>query len=140
MGLPKDIFLGDITAHKNLQAGYYWPTLFKYAHAYVRKCDICQRSGGRLAKADGTLQPIIILKPFEQWGIDIIGEINPNSSLQHKYILIATDYFTRWVETISLRKVNKDAVIEFLQENIMTKFGVPILLFFDNASYFQQLS
>ena len=72
---------GYTTAHKILRAGYYWPTLFKDAHAYARKCDVCQRSGGRLAKAVGSLQPIIISVPFEQWGIEIIGEINLNSSL-----------------------------------------------------------
>ena len=40
------------------------------------------------------------------------------------------------MESIPLRKVNEDAVIEFLQEHIMTRFGVPISLVFDNASYF----
>ena len=84
-------FLGDTIAHKFLRDGYYWPTLYKYAHAYVRKCDVFQRSGGRIAKVVGPLQTIIILEPFEQWGIDIIGEINPNSSLHHKYILTTSD-------------------------------------------------
>ena len=85
------------------------------------------------------MQPVIISEPFEHWGIDIIGEINPNYFLQHKYILIATDYFTRWVEEIPLRKVNEDAVINLLQENIMTRFRVPISLVFDNASYFSSI-
>ena len=70
----------------------------------------------------------MITEPFEQWGIDIIGEIKPNSSLQHKYFLTATDYFTRWVEAIPLHKVNEDAVMDFLQDHIMTRFGVPISL------------
>ena len=61
-----------------------------------------------------------------------------NSSL-HRYILTAIDYFTWWVEAIPLRKVNEDAVINFLQENIMTRFGVPISLVFDNASYFSSV-
>ena len=73
---------------------------------------------------------MMITEPFEQWGIDIIGEIKPNSSLQHKYILMATDYFTRWVEAIPLRKVNEDAVMDFLQDHIMTRLGVPISLVF----------
>ena len=103
-------FLGDTTAHKILRAGYYWPTLFKYSHTHVRKCDACQRSIGRQSKAARPLKPVIILEPFEQWGIDIIEEINPNSSLKHKYILTVTDYFTIWVEAIPLRKVNEDAV------------------------------
>ena len=71
--------------------------------------------------------------------MDIIGEIKPNYSLQHKYILIAIDYFTRWVEAIPLRKVNEDAVMDFLQDHIMTRFGVPIYLVFDNATYFSSI-
>ena len=43
------------------------------------------------------------------------------------------------MEAISLRKVNEDAVIDFLQENIITKFGVPIYLVPDNASYFSSI-
>ena len=76
-------FSKDTTTHNILRAGYYWPTLFKDAYAHVRKCDACQSCGGRQAKAAGPLKPVIISEPFEQWGIDIIGEINPNSSLQH---------------------------------------------------------
>ena len=50
-----------------------------------------------------------------------------------------THYFTWWVEVVPLRKVNEDAVINFLQENIMTRLGVPISLVFDNASYLSSL-
>ena len=71
--------------------------------------------------------------------MDIIGEIKPNSSLQHKYILTTTDYFTRWVKAIPLRKVNEDTVMDFLQDHIMTRFGVPISLIFDNATYFSSI-
>ena len=59
--------------------------------------------------------------------------------MQHKYILTTTDYFTGWVEAIPLRKVNEDAVMDFLQDHIMTRFGVPISLVFDNATYFSSI-
>ena len=59
--------------------------------------------------------------------------------MQHKYILTATDYFTRWVEAIPLRKLNEDAIMDFLQDPIMASFGVPISLVFDNASYFSSI-
>ena len=52
---------------------------------------------------------------------------------------MATNYFTRWVEAISLRRVNEDAVMDFLQDHIMTRFGVPISLVFDNATYFSSI-
>ena len=113
--------------------------LFKYAHSYVRKCDTCQRSGGRQAKAAGPIKRVIISEPFEQWGIDIIEDINPNCSLQHNYILTATYYFTRWVEFIPLRNVNEYAVMDLLQDHIMTRFGVPISLVFNNATYFYSI-
>ena len=74
-------FSKDTIAHKILRARYYWPTLFKDAHDHVKKCDACQRGGGRQAKEAGPLKPMMITEPFEQWGINIIGEINPNYSM-----------------------------------------------------------
>eukprot|EP00253_Pinus_taeda_P001939 PITA_01939 len=129
-------FGADTTAHEVIHAGYYWPTLFRDAHEYVRKCRNCQTSSGRQRKSAFPLQPINIEQPFEQWGLDIIGEITPNSSKQHKYILTATDYFTKWVEVIPLKTTNSEAIIEFIDQFIITRFGVPNSLVFDNASYF----
>ena len=82
------------------------------------------------------MQPIKIEQPFEQWGLDIIGEIIPHSSKQHRYILTATDYFTKWVEEIPLKAANSEAIIEFVDEFIITRFDVPNALIFYNASYF----
>ena len=72
-GLVGGHFSGDTIAHNILRVGYCWPTLFKDSHAYVRKCDTCQRSGGRQAKTTGSLQLVIVPEPFEKWEIDIIG-------------------------------------------------------------------
>eukprot|EP00253_Pinus_taeda_P018292 PITA_18292 len=129
-------FGGDTTAHKVIHVGYYWPTLFRDAHEYVRKCQNCQTSSGRQKKSAFPLQPVNIEQPFEQWGLDIIGEISPNSSKQHKYILTATDYFTKWVEVIPLKTTNSEAIIECIDQFIITRFGVLNALVFDNASYF----
>lgn len=76
---------------------------------------------------------------FQQWGLDVIGDITPNSSQQHKYILTATDYFTRWTEAIPLRKLNEDEVISFIKKFIINRYGIPDALIFDNASYFSSL-
>jgi hypothetical protein len=127
-------FGGDTTAHKVIRAGYYWPTLFRDAHALCRKCIICQKASGRLQKPAFLLQPVTIDSPFQQWGLDIIGPINPPSSQQHKYIVTATDYFTRWSEAAALKNVNTSQVIDFLNSHIITRFGIPDCLVFDNAS------
>ena len=70
----------DATTHKILHAGYYWPTLFKYSHSYVRKCQVCQTTAGRQKNPSLPLQLVNIEQPFSQWGLDIIGEIIPHSS------------------------------------------------------------
>ena len=72
-------------------------------------------------------------------GIGVVGEINPNSSKLHKYIITTTDYFSKWTEEIPLKIINDIEVIEFLQWNIVTRFGVPNCLVFDNAKYFSSL-
>jgi hypothetical protein len=132
-------FSGETTTHKVLRVGYYWPTLFKDAHADAGKCEICQVNVGKQRRPAFPLQPITIKNPFEQWGLDVVGEINPNSSKLHKYILTATDYFSKWTEAIPLKVINDTEVIQFLQWNIVTRFGVPDCLVFDNAKYFSSL-
>ena len=129
-------FGGNTTAHKILRAGYFWPNLFKDAHAFVRRCLDYQTAAGRVKKSAFPLQPVMVDRPFQQWGIDIIGPINPSSSLQHKYIITDTNYFTRWSEAEPLRVVNMNQVLHFLEANIITRFEVPETLIFDNASYF----
>ena len=68
--------------------------------------------------------------------MDIIGEIVPHSSKQHRYILTTTDYFTKWVEAVPLKTANSENIIEFIDQFIITRFGLPTALMFDNASYF----
>jgi hypothetical protein len=50
------------------------------------------------------LQPISVEQPFAQWGLDVIGLINPKSSKGHLYILTTTYYFTKWQEELALNK------------------------------------
>ena len=132
-------FSGETTAHKVMRVGYYWPTLFKDVHAHARKCKICQVNVGRERIPAFPLQPVTIEDPFEQWELDVVGEINLNSSKLHKYIFTTIDYFSKWTKAIPLKVINDTEVIQFLQRNIVTRFGVPNCLVFDNAKYFSSL-
>eukprot|EP00253_Pinus_taeda_P024297 PITA_24297 len=69
-------------------------------------------------------------------GIGYHWIIVPHSSKQHKHILTTIDYFTKWVEAIPLKTKNSEVIIEFVDEFIVTRFGVSNALSFDNASYF----
>jgi hypothetical protein len=115
-GLVDGHFAGDTASHKTLRDGYYWPTLFKDPHTYARNCKTCQMSVGREKRAVVPLQSVIVSRPSERWGLDIIGDITPIYSKQHKYILTSTDYFTKWEEAIPLTHVNEKVVIQFIEQ------------------------
>ena len=70
------------------------------------------------------LQPQVLIEPFEKWALDFIGPIN-RSSKQKKYILVCTDYVTKWVEAKALLSATENSVVSFLYEDIFTRFGVP---------------
>eukprot|EP00253_Pinus_taeda_P027427 PITA_27427 len=75
-------------------------------------------------------------KVLQELHDETTGEVVPHSSKQHRYILIATDYFTKWVEAVPLKTANAEHIIKFIDQFIITGFGLPSALMFDNASYF----
>jgi hypothetical protein len=60
------------------------------------------------------LHPIIKPWPFRGWGLDFIGEIHPSSSKGYRFVLVATDYFTKWTEAVALKNMTHREVIEFI--------------------------
>lgn len=83
------------TTFEIMRAGYYWLSLFKDAHVYDRKCVKCALFAGKEKLSPLPLQPVKVDQPFIKRGIDFIGVINPPSSAGHKWIITATNYFTR---------------------------------------------
>jgi hypothetical protein len=75
--------------------------------------------------------------PFQQWSLYFISEINPSSSGKHKWILVATDYFTKWIEVVPTRNATHQVVMKFLYENILRRFSFPKRLVTDNATAFK---
>jgi hypothetical protein len=124
------------TAHKILRAGYYWPTLFTDVCRGIRACIKCQKFSGKQQLKSLPLKPVVVSTPFQQWGLDFIGEIHPPSSGQHRWILTATDYFTKWIEAAPTRSTSHKVIISFL-EDIIARFGCPSRIVTDNAASFR---
>ena len=109
--------------------------MFHDFQRYVRKCEKCVFFPGKQKLAALPLHPIQVDHPFAQWGLDFIGHINLPSSFGHKWILDATDYFTRWTEVVALKDAIESSVVEFL-DGIVTRFGAPSTIILDNAKSF----
>ena len=75
--------------------------------------------------------------PLFSISLDFIGEIHPPSSGKNKWILKATDYFTKWIEVIPTINATDKVIINFLEENIFSTFGCPTKLIRDNAQAFK---
>jgi hypothetical protein len=58
-------------------------------------------------------------------GLDFIGEIHPASTKAHRFVLVATYYFTKWVEIMPLKNMTHREVIDFVLEHIIYRFGIP---------------
>jgi transposase InsO family protein len=85
------------------------------------------------------LNPIIKPWPFRGWSIDLIGQINPSSSKGNKFVLLATNYFMKWVKAIPLKKVTSENMVEFVKEHIIYRFGIPQTITTDQGAQFVSL-
>ena len=131
-----DLLYWKTTTHKILRDHFYWPTLFANTYKQVSTCHECHIFEGKRKLLPLPSKPIHVEAPFYQWGLDFIGEINPTSSSQHRWILTATNYFTKWIEVSPTRKAIDVVIIEFLINNILTRFGCPRKIVTDNAKAF----
>jgi hypothetical protein len=129
-------FASSTTVERIRNAGYWWPHLNRDVRIFVRSCDPCQRTGNPAFRNHWPLTPIIPLAPFEKWGVDFIGPIQPLGSQKNRYIILATDYATKWVEARATRRNDADTSAQFLFERILMRFGTPLELVSDRGTHF----
>ena len=102
---------GDHTGPKSLiskviRTGYFWPTMQVDALELVKKCDKCQQFGNVQRLPTKRMTTITSPWSFAQWGMDIVGPL-PLGKGQVKFLLIAINYFTKWVEAEALETITK---------------------------------
>jgi hypothetical protein len=103
---------------------------------YYKGCQVCQKFDDLQLVPAAELHPIIKPWPFRGWGLDFIGEIHPSSSKGHRFVLVATDYFTKWTEAVALKNMTHKEVIELITEHIIHRFGIPQTLTTDQGTSF----
>nr|GEY58535.1 reverse transcriptase domain-containing protein [Tanacetum cinerariifolium] len=108
----------NLTAKKVFDVGFFWPTIYRDAHDMIKSCDRCQRQGKISQRDEMPQNAIQVCEIFDVWGIDFMGPFP--SSRRNKYILVAVDYLSKWVEVKALPTY--DARVVFAK--VMTKYGV----------------
>ena len=115
-----------------IKAGYFWPTMQKDAIELVKKCDKCQRFGNVQHIPGELLTSISSPRPFSTLVIGIIGLL-PRGKKQVKFLLIAIDYFTEWVQAKPLAVITKGKIQSFFWKNIVCRFGIPKMIISNNG-------
>lgn len=115
---------------KVLRAGYFSMTMENDCCKFVQKCHKCQVHGDLIRVPPHELNAMSSPWPFVAWGMDVIGPIESAASNGHRFILVAIDYFTKWVEAASYKSVTKKVVVDFVRNNLNAdlEFQNPSLL------------
>ncbi|GJR55583.1 reverse transcriptase domain-containing protein [Tanacetum coccineum] len=101
------------TARKVFEARFYWPHIFRDARKLVQVCDACQRAGNISSRDETPQKYIQVCEIFDVWGIDFMGPFP--SSKGNKYILVAIDYVSKWVEAQAFPNSDARNVVNFLR-------------------------
>ncbi|GFY95589.1 hypothetical protein Acr_10g0009740 [Actinidia rufa] len=120
---------------KTIRQGYFWPTIERDAAAYIRRCDKCQRFAPVSRLPHTEMVPMSSPWPFAQWGIDILGPL-PQAPLQRKILIVAIDYFTKWIEAQPLAKITEKNTRNFVWKHLVCRFGIPKVIISNNTRQF----
>ena len=105
----------------------------------MKKCDVHQRFAPNIHQPKGVLNPLSSPWPFAKWGLDIVGPF-PKTTENKRYLLVGTNYFTKWVEAEPLANIKDVDAKKFVWKNIVTRFRVPHTFISDNGLQFDSKS
>ncbi|GKB53620.1 reverse transcriptase domain-containing protein [Tanacetum coccineum] len=121
---------------KVIRTGYYWPTMHMDARNLIRECNDCQIHRPVPRNPQQNLTPITSPWPFYKWGIDIAGPF-PEGPGKVKFLIVAIDYFTKWIEAKAVATITGNQVKKFVWDNIVCRFGLPGEIISDNGKQFR---
>ncbi|XP_057720739.1 uncharacterized protein LOC130935159 [Arachis stenosperma] len=126
---------GKALARKLIRAGYYWPSMMADSKEFVKKCVKCQQNANFARAPASELSLLTTSRPFSQWGVDLLGPF-PVGSGQVKYLIVAIDYYTKWIEAEPLASISSSNCRKFMWRQVITRFGIPEVVVSDNGTQF----
>ena len=128
--------MGMEKTHDLLRINAYWPGMETDVQKFVSACKRCQLAKPMKNVNKAPLQPIHTSGPNEIWAMDIMGPLSYTSTGK-RYILVATDLFTRWIETVALPDQSAVSVARAFVENVVLRYGAPGSLLTDQGTNFE---
>ncbi|KAI5055206.1 hypothetical protein GOP47_0030351 [Adiantum capillus-veneris] len=118
----------------NLRTHFFWPRMRQAVSDTLRHCITCQQVIIP-TQEPGHLSPITVDRPFQLVGWDIMGPFSPTIN-GNRYIIVATEYLTRWCEAAPIPDATAPTVTHFLLHNIIMRHTCPEAILFDQGHQF----
>lgn len=128
--------LGVTKTLARVRQRFYWPGLQGDVRRYVSGCHSCSRRKGPTQKKRAPMQTEQAGVPMERTATYILGEF-PESELGNIYIVVISDYFTKWTEAFAMPNMESRTVAKLLVEEVVARFGVPRTIHADQGSQYQ---
>ena len=109
---------GRMLAHKILRQTFYWTYMKKEALEFVKKCERFHKYTLLVHKPPDLLASITTPLPFSVWGMDILGPF-PMGSGQRKLLVVAINYFTKYIEAKPLAQITTSKIKKNVWEDII---------------------
>ena len=115
---------------------FYWPGLQSDVRSYVAGCETCTKRKDPNPTKRAPMQIFRSGFPMERLTIDILGEL-PMTPNGNKYILVISDYFTKWTEALPMPNMEACTVAKTLVENVLFRFGILLKIHSDQGRQFE---
>lgn len=128
--------LGVRKTLEKIRQRFYWPGLQTDVRTYVKGCDFCSRKKRPMPTKRAPMGLFQVSYPMERIATDILGEL-PETQKGNKYILVVSDYFSKWTESFPMPNMEAVTVAKLIVEEVITRFGVPSYIHSDQGRQYE---
>jgi len=133
---PLAVHLGAQRTFLQSRSGYYWPGLKRDVIRWCRECDVCAQSKGPPTRRQARLQKVITGASLDIVAVDVLSGL-PATADGKKYVLILTDYFTKWACAFALPDAEASTCMRAMYDGFFAEFGLPRQLHSDLGKNFE---
>ena len=127
--------LSTLKTYEKIRSRYYWHGMYQDIDHWCRSCVDCAMKKVPRGQRRAPLLPIPVEGAFDRVAMDILGPF-PTTVAGNRYIIVFSDYYTRWPEAFALPSVEAPRIAQLIVDEILARHGAPRTLLSDRGPNF----